>query len=84
MKIKYGIDNDLDNSYEMEIKEYDELADLEYIAERCAEEFHSAHDGWEHSWPIDFHLWNESDKLLGIFIVDREAEPVFYARRKKQ
>jgi hypothetical protein len=57
---------------------------LEIIAQDAAEDYHHNHDGWEHSsWPIEIHLYDENEKILGKFSVDRDVEPVFSARKIK-
>lgn len=60
--------------------------DLNWVAEDAAEHYHSNCDGWEHkSWPIELYLYDEDGaNLLGKFSVDREAQPVFMARKIKQ
>jgi hypothetical protein len=55
--------------------------DGEYWAQECAEDYHNAHDGWEATWPVTIALYIDGDPA-GLFEVDREAEPVFIARRK--
>lgn len=61
-------------------------SDLSLIAERCAEDFHSNHDGWECSWPREFVLWGseEGGEELGRFEIDRETVPVFSAVQIKR
>lgn len=55
-------------------------AEQEEIAELCAADFHSNHDGWECRWPRQFTLYaSDVGPALAVFDVDREAEPVFYA-----
>ncbi len=51
-------------------------------ARECAENYHNAHDGWEASWPVDIALYLDGI-LIGLFEVEREAEPVFIARKKE-
>ena len=57
--------------------------DFEYIAVRCAEDYHSAHDGWQTSWPVNMVIYEHSDnddgKELWRGHVDRENCPVFSA-----
>lgn len=56
-------------------------ADLEIVAKECAKDFDSNHDGWEYSWPLDFLLYeNEDGPSVAKVSVEKEAEPVFYAR----
>lgn len=58
------------------------LEELEYIAEDCAEDYHSNHDGWEARWPLTFTIATEDETILGTFEVEREARPQFYASKK--
>ena len=51
-------------------------------ARECAENYHHQHDGWEASWPVDIALYIDG-VLIGVFEVEREAEPVFIARKKE-
>jgi hypothetical protein len=62
------------------------LLDIDWIAEDAAKDYHHNRDGWEHQdWPIELLLYSEDGlNLLGKFSVDREAEPVFCARKMKQ
>jgi len=49
-------------------------------AERCADDYHSNHDGWESVWPRTFKLYaTEDGPALAAFEVDREARPEFIA-----
>lgn len=59
-----------------------EDSDHESIAEQCAADFHSNHDGWECSWPREFTVYADKDGLHVLFKadVDRDIEPVFGAR----
>lgn len=57
--------------------------DAEYLAQDAAEDYHSNHDGWESHWPIDFTLFREDGTKIGEYTVDRDVEPVFFARIKK-
>lgn len=51
--------------------------DFEMMAEHCAEQWHSNHDGWEATWPVEFRVY-EDDIEVGRFSVDREYVPHFY------
>jgi hypothetical protein len=63
------------------MEETDERRYLRYVAQDCAEDYHSNHDGWECSWPITFTLYDSEDgPALACFEIERESEPVFYAR----
>jgi hypothetical protein len=54
------------------------------IAARCAEDYHSNHDGWESNWPLTFalHATEEGPEVARLEI-DREAVPHFYASHVK-
>ena len=50
------------------------------VAEDCADDYHSNHDGWECSWPIELVVLSQfANEPLGTFEIDRETTPVFYA-----
>lgn len=52
-----------------------------HVAEKCADDFHSNHDGWERSWPRTFTLHEtEGGPVVATFEIEREAVPVFTAR----
>ncbi len=53
----------------------------EWAVVEAAEDFHIYHGGWESSWPLDIALFCEG-KRLGVFTVEREYEPRFWAQRK--
>jgi len=62
--------------------------DLECLAQECASDYHSNHDGWEHrSWnngseAKEFWIWiDENTKVK--FDVYLEYEPRFDARKSK-
>jgi len=62
--------------------------DLERLAQECASDYHSNHDGWEHrSWnngsePKEFWIWiDENTKVK--FDVYLEYEPRFDARKSE-
>lgn len=54
------------------------------IASECAEDFHTHHDGWDCSWPIEFVILREDGSEVGRYTVERESEPVFYAYEVKE
>jgi hypothetical protein len=56
---------------------------ISWIVEQAAEDYHLNHIGWERSWPIDFILYSKDGTKLGMFSVDREFEPSFYAEEKE-
>lgn len=52
--------------------------ETEWLAETAAQDLWDNHDGWEAIWPITFQIFHKGQSL-GKFMVDMEAEPVFYA-----
>lgn len=50
------------------------------MAEEAAADYHSNHDGWEASWPVEITLYRMDGSEIGRYKVEREAEPVFYAK----
>jgi hypothetical protein len=59
----------------------DDELDERFAAQECADDFHSNHDGWESPWPLTFHVKAEG-KFLGVFEIERDYLPVFYAEKK--
>lgn len=54
------------------------------VAQRCADDYHSNHDGWESSWPLDFTLYEtENGDPVATLEVEREAIPEFTATHKR-
>lgn len=80
---KYSVDTaDFVNAYEIE-SAFDEGC-LDWLAEECAEDYHSHHDGWESSWPLDFFIFDLEGKLLGTVEVERETVPNFVGTLKEK
>ena len=51
-----------------------------FTAQEVAQDYYDNHDGWEASWPLEFSLHEtEGGAELARFVVEMEAEPVFYA-----
>lgn len=73
--------------YDIELPDtYDLTRPMEQtlIAERCAEDYHSNHDGWESNWPLTFALHaTEDGPEVARLNIDREAVPHFYASHVK-
>ncbi len=76
--------------YDWQTAKYDldDEFDLQYLAEVCAEDFHSNHDGWDYSaWnngrdSMPFFIWtSETTKVR--FDVSVEYEPRFHAHKKE-
>lgn len=81
MKYKYCVGEDSDpHFYEFE-SNWDQ-DNLEYLDEDCADDYHSNHDGWESHWPLVLKVATIDDVILAIFEIERESEPVFYARKQ--
>lgn len=85
MKIWYSVNDDT-GEYKFCV-EYNpstlSIKDSLDAANYCAEDFHSNHDGWEAAWPLEITLYeSEENPAIATFEVERECEPVFYARRK--
>jgi hypothetical protein len=55
------------------------------LAERCADDWHSNHDGWEASWPRTFVLFRDkTGPAFARFTVDREYAPQFSATKANE
>lgn len=71
---------DLDDVFVIETQwDITDDIDQSWIAEECADDFHSNHDGWESTWPMKFKLWDPQGNVVGVFEVDREYTPTFHA-----
>lgn len=77
--------------FSVEHRLIDEDADpweYEWLVEQLAQDYHSNHDGWEHSsWPngsIEFWLYDENKKFMDKYEVYLEYEPSFSAHRIKK
>lgn len=55
------------------------LGETSEMAEWAAKDYHQRHDGWEAAWPLTFVLFDENEKEIGRYLVDREVEPIFRA-----
>jgi hypothetical protein len=79
---KYVVDStDLEDSFEFSSNLPDGWGDT--LAAEAAEDYHSNHDGWESSWPLEITVADIDGKVIGTFSVDRDVEPVFSAREIK-
>jgi len=56
--------------------------DWDLVVTDLAEDYHSNHDGWESSWPLQFRIY-EGDAEIARFQVEREHEPTFCAHELK-
>lgn len=54
-----------------------DLGELQWVGEKYANHYWSHHDGWECSWPIEFHIADSESNFLGVVEVDMQTEPVF-------
>lgn len=77
----YSIDgHEDDQGFPFESKE---SCTTRWLAEACADDYHSNHDGWESSWPLTICFREiEGGPVVAKFEVDRETVPQFIARRK--
>jgi len=77
-KYFYSID-DSGDCYEIKTI-FDIKEDSEWVAQEAAEDYHSNHDGWEDTWPlnISLHLSEEYDPVCTLK-VELEFEPSFSA-----
>lgn len=48
------------------------------IADELAEHYHSNHDGWEATWPLELRVYKDEAEVAR-FSVEREYEPSFIA-----
>lgn len=83
-KFKYQINNPVFNSsfcFEVETNWDSDMP--EYIAEDAADDYHSNHDGWEGSWPLNLYVFTPFGEPLGAFKIERESQPVFSASELK-
>ncbi|WOE32790.1 MULTISPECIES: hypothetical protein [unclassified Acinetobacter] len=60
--------------------------DVEYIsrnafvfADDCAEDYYDNHDGWESTWPLEFHLYEseDADKPFHKCLISIQINPSF-------
>ncbi|MES2367737.1 MAG: hypothetical protein V4563_17805 [Pseudomonadota bacterium] len=80
--IYYKTEQDMESAYECPDSE-DWDVDT-FAASQCADDYHSNHDGWECTWPMEFYLaTTEDSKEWKMFLVDREYSAEFHAREAK-
>ncbi len=76
-------DDESGRRHEVTLMEDLDLADGDwhpYIAEQCADDWHSNHDGFEARWPRVFVLYaDKTGPAVARFKVDRETVPQFNA-----
>lgn len=87
--IKYHYEvNDHGSRHEVASHKCEDDCYFEFLAQECAEDYHSRHDGWGASWPMDMKIYEYSDaedgKELWRGSVDREAIPSFSARTERK
>jgi len=77
----YSTNDDPGSRYEVALDDYyRRAADDNELAEMCAGDYHSNHDGWESSWPLGFMLYaSEEGPMLFYCEVEIETQPHFYA-----
>jgi len=80
-------DINIDDCYDIEHDKCEDEWEYEWLVEKCAEDYHSNHDGWEHrSWPngtLPFFLFDSEMNLIGVYNVALEFEPSFAAWKQK-
>lgn len=52
--------------------------DWDLVVTDLAKDFHTNHDGWESSWPIQIRIYEDRTEVAR-FMVEREHEPTFFA-----
>lgn len=52
--------------------------DWSCVVTDLANDYHSNHDGWESSWPLEFRIYKTGVEVAR-FNVERAHEPQFYA-----
>lgn len=67
---------DAENSWSEDARRWS----CQLVAKEAAQDFHSNHDGWEHSFPITLSIFRTDGVPLGVFEVEREVVPAFHAR----
>lgn len=70
---------DIDDCFEVEV-DTTWINDSEWMAQEAADDYHSNHDGWEASWPLEIVVVLSNGEHVTCS-VDREAVPQFTARR---
>lgn len=86
-EIQYAMEDcgfGIENAYNLlgyELDECHEPWEVEFLAEKAADDYFDNHDGWESDWPMDVEIFSDG-KSLGIFSVDMETVPQFSARKK--
>ncbi|WP_370242834.1 hypothetical protein [Marisediminitalea sp.] len=84
MKLKYSVTPSCKPApgymlYDYEIGEAEfEYFSLESLAEEMALEYYTDHDGWESTWPMHLHIYQD-DQLLGTFKMEIDYDPTFTA-----
>ena len=81
-KVWYCVDDsDYRNAHQLIVKDRPPHY-WECIAEECADDYHSNHDGYESSWPLRFFIReSEEGPIIAMFDVDREVVPQFTVRK---
>ena len=81
-KYKYQVDDSKFDKWAFDLKTNWDSDCLGHVAEAAADDYHSNHNGWEAHWPCDIYIFDLDGNPLGVFVVQREAEPVFLATKK--
>lgn len=84
MIVYYSINED-DSVYanELDMFNYDSKSDgdLKIVAKECAYEYHENCDGRDMNWPVEIYLYDSNKTPMGVYEVDREFDPVFFAKK---
>jgi hypothetical protein len=88
-KFFYSVDGkQTEDLFELELNWFGDMVltdrEIEWLAEKLADDFFSNHDGWEAQWPRDVHIWDSEMKYIGCVNVMLESEPVFYGYLVKE
>lgn len=81
--VKYDKNDDLDkikfeDCFDEDISDFNP----ESAVEKCADNYYCHHDGCEDDWPITILLFdNLTKEKVGIFKVEMEMSPIFYAEK---
>ncbi|WP_445496646.1 hypothetical protein [Photorhabdus sp. SF281] len=81
-KYEYVLSGDKypDDAYEFE-SEWNEDYPAR-LTEDAAKDYYDNHDGWGSEWPVDLEIYING-KILSVFNVSLEYEPIFYAIKKE-
>lgn len=88
MRYYYTVESEKFDDY-LYIDDHDFQDNIRWLAEECADNYWSEHDGWDHSpiaWDsgLTFRIWTRPTEgaepiLHGEYLVIMEAQPTFHA-----